>query len=69
MNIESAPTSEKEMTYEEALLYCTFCNHNGNTDWRLPTRDECEYLAIYTMWYLNDPSSYWEDYVMPVRDV
>lgn len=52
--IELAPPSSKMMVYEEALLYCTFCNHNGYTDWRLPTKSEYfnwEYRAGY--WFQN----------------
>ena len=43
--IEFAPLSEKRMTYEEALLYCTFCNHDGYTDWRMLTKGEWYALA------------------------
>ena len=38
--IELAPQSEKIMTYEEALLYCSFLDHDGNRDWRIPTFEE-----------------------------
>lgn len=30
--------------WDEANLYCTFCNHNGYTDWRLPTIEELDYI-------------------------
>ena len=38
--IEVAPRSGIIMTYEEAILYCVFCDHNGYSDWRMPTFDE-----------------------------
>jgi hypothetical protein len=58
--IELAPTSENEMTYEEAVLYCAFCRHNGYNDWRLPTKDEyymdAEISIEHTMsWYSEAP--------------
>jgi hypothetical protein len=68
--ISVAPKTDNKMSYEEALLYCQFCNHNGYTDWRLPTLDE--YLSIgmhnFCWWasslYLNN-----RKYVIPVRSV
>lgn len=39
-DIEYAPLSEHEMTFDEAVLYCTFCRHNNHTDWRIPTWEE-----------------------------
>jgi hypothetical protein len=38
--IEVAPSSDVWMTYNEAVIYCQFLEHNGHTDWRLPTYDE-----------------------------
>jgi|694.fasta_scaffold00172_78 hypothetical protein len=68
-----APISEKEMTYSEAILYCTFCQHDDYTDWRLPTKDE--YFAEdeivtgcwNTGWY-NDAMT-GRRIVCPVRDI
>ncbi len=65
--IELAPTSENEMTYEEAVLYCAFCRHSGYNDWRLPTKEEyyadAEISIEHTMaWYsqaLNDIHHWW----------
>lgn len=69
MNIEVAPISKNEMTYEEAILYCQFLEHNGCRDWRLPTLDE--YYLICTRscsWFIDlDTEQLW--YVVPVRDV
>jgi hypothetical protein len=69
--IESAPISAKSMTYAEALLYCQFCDHNGYTDWRMPTVEES-----YIYWkYQKDNTGGWYTYssslkncqVIPVR--
>lgn len=69
MNIEVAPRSKNEMTYEEAILYCQFLEHGGYRDWRLPTLDE--YYLICTRscsWFIDlDTEQLW--YVVPVRDV
>lgn len=68
MNIEIAPHSEKPMTYNEAVLYCAFCRHNGHSDWRLPTRDEYEsdlYIG-FAGWYLDDSKSGYSWYVILV---
>lgn len=69
--IELAPTSSNNMTYEEALLYCSFCDHNGNTDWRMPTRDEYDVDTTIYGWTVSEndlmgPIKMW---VTPVRDV
>lgn len=69
--IEIAPRSmNDDMTYEGAILYCTFCTHNGHTDWRMPTGDEyIEYLGI-SGWYVGrDTFMYHAWHVTPVRDV
>ena len=38
--LEFAPLSENRMTYNEAMLYCAFCTHNGYSDWRMITHEE-----------------------------
>jgi hypothetical protein len=45
-----APRSAKPMTYDEALLYCSFCDHDGYTDWRLPTKEEYFYGPTIFGW-------------------
>jgi hypothetical protein len=73
--IELAPSSESRMSYDEALLYCQFCNHNGYTDWRLPTA--YEYFrgpashAIELSWYVDIDEPYIDVGlpVVPVRDI
>ena len=49
--LEVGPVSSKFLTYEEAVLYCTFCEHGGYTDWRLPTWAEYCYLPSLIGWY------------------
>ncbi len=68
--IERAPISENKMTFEEAILYCQFCNHNGYTDWRMPTADEwiCDVDIPFSSWYISDPDVY-ASCVVPVRDI
>lgn len=70
--IQIAPKTAYEMTYEEALLYCAFCNHNGYSDWRLPTQHEYEGGIGLTMsWYINRIIAHdtptW--HTTPIRDV
>ena len=53
--IEFAPTTANMITYDEAVLYCFFCNYNGHTDWRLPTEYEySEYLTGSFCWDIAD---------------
>lgn len=83
--IEYAPSSSSFITYDEALLYCTFCKYNGHTDWRMPTFDEwIEHrvgvnpkVKLYR-WYVgrdqgvttfNNSLLPHKWYVVPVRDV
>ena len=65
--IEFAPKSENQMSYAEAVLYCNFCDHDGYTDWRMPTLNE----VIGTLnngWYHGCKSQLsWP--VTPVRDI
>jgi hypothetical protein len=68
--IELAPITQNKMTYEEAILYCQFCNHDGYTDWRLPTFFESNLL--HRCWYY--PYSGLREIVelrqvIPLRDV
>lgn len=67
--IALAPNSVTEMIYDEALLYCTFCNHDGYSDWRMPTFHEYIYTDMINGWYLTatDMAASWP--ITPVRDV
>lgn len=52
--IEVTPATDNKMSYTEAVLYSIFCNHNGYTDWRMPT--QYEWLSDDRMlgcWYEN----------------
>lgn len=68
--IALAPRSRDEMSYDQAILYCTFCNHNGHKDWRMPRYKEyLEHNGIIG-WYLNrDEDEYNTWCVIPVRDI
>jgi hypothetical protein len=44
--IDFAQTSANVMSYDEALLYCAFCNYGGHKDWRLPTYKEFRAYAM-----------------------
>lgn len=67
--IQVAPTVKIWMSYEEAVLYCSFCNHDGYSDWRLPTLEQAHSANIVTnSWYQESVSKLtW--YVTPVREL
>ncbi len=66
--IECAPRSEELFRYEEAVLYCQFCNHNGHNDWRMPTNHEWNTTIGLMGWYVES-IAHQPHYVTPVRDV
>ena len=73
--IEIAPsdTTENEMTYEEAILFCSFLEYNDHRDWRLPTHEEWREHNL-TGWYIAREHGYVYDmllkwWVCPVRDI
>jgi hypothetical protein len=71
--IEIAPKSYK-MKKDEAVLYCQFCNHNGRTDWRLPTFQEWVSYKSISGWYADRIINLYigqvdEHPVCPVRDI
>lgn len=49
--IQKAPISCKMLTYDEAFLYCISCEHDGYTDWRMPTMSEWNHTKGMTGWY------------------
>lgn len=73
--IEIAPRSLNDMSFEEALLYCIFCDHAGHKDWRLPTSKEYRGYAIIFSWYDDYShinfgfSKGFRRYVTPVRTI
>jgi hypothetical protein len=74
--IMTAPTSNKRLSYDEALLYCQFCNYKGYTDWCMPTDNEYRMIMNdgerLIGWTRND-DGYFNDimirYVTPIRIV
>lgn len=70
--IEYAVRSKYTMTYEDAVMYCFFLEHDGHRDWRLPVFAEYNPrpLLFHSCWYqgegkLTVDSTQW--YVQPVR--
>lgn len=65
-----APRSKNEITYEDAILYCTFCDWDGYSNWRLPTWAEYikgSHIGL-NAWYDGSVSQLlW--YAVPVRDI
>ena len=51
--IELAPYIGRELTYDEAWLYCATLDFKNHRDWRMPTRAEYEHHdSIYaTAWH------------------
>lgn len=55
--LEFAPPSPP-LTYNNALLYCAFCRHQGYTDWRMPTPIELiNHHKGGQSWYVCDDRS------------
>jgi formylglycine-generating enzyme required for sulfatase activity len=72
LNVEVAPRSENKMTFDEAQMYCLFCQHNGKKNWRLPTRHEWETIYGWEtpVWLVENDNVVINEmwYVQPVRD-
>lgn len=73
MKIEMAPVSGFLMTYDEAVMYCFLCTHNGHKDWRIPdwheyTDYQSEEFAVWDTSEANAPL-YLIREVMPVRTI
>ena len=68
--IEFAPEASTGLTYEEAVLYCTFCRYGGHSDWRLPTKDEFNDNVNLFGWYVGRKRREGDSWVVtPVRDI
>lgn len=67
--IELAPVSKKPMSYDEALLYCQFCDHGSYTDWRMPTVTEYIFTGKNILgWYVRTTGTLArKELVTPVR--
>ena len=70
--IELAPSTENEMTYEEAILYCQFLEYDGHRDWRIPTKKEWSDYR-YNIWgwhkHYGVLIMHVKHIVTPVRDI
>lgn len=70
--IELALSTENEMTYDDALLYCQFLDYDDHTDWRMPTKEEWSDYR-YNIWGWHNNSGILimnvKHAVTPVRDV
>lgn len=68
-SVEQAPPSINNMTYNEALIYCTFLDYRGKHDWRLPTEDEVDGNRWF-VWNLDDKNNHNVKWcVLPVRSI
>jgi hypothetical protein len=78
--LEIAPVSPTAMSYDDALLYCQFLEHDGYRDWRMPTAEEYDQFIIggrMIAWYVGRRQYYRrvtdgscvEAWVYPVRNV
>jgi hypothetical protein len=67
--LELAPEVKQYMTYDEALLYCQFLDHNDHKDWRIPTKAEHDEYGIKACWHTERTDSFPTWNVCPVRDV
>ena len=70
MSIEISPTTDKEFTYDEAVMYCFFLIVDGKKGWRLPTQDEYNSSPNIWGWHQDDHRVLTFDLykVTPVRD-
>ena len=74
--IELSPIEyERELTYDEAILYCFSLNIDGKVGWRLPTLPELKAeLNVRDFWHRYDGEEFvdfakWQLWVRPVRDL
>lgn len=67
--LEFADRSDRQMSYDDAVLYCSFLRSGGWTDWRLPTEQEnTDEVGLFGHWYEGRT---WPSmcYVVPVRSI
>lgn len=78
MSVQWAPPSTSAITYDEAVLYCKFCNHGGYIDWRLPVYYEWQLIGKQVTnihhypWFAGYDAYYSSDsvyFAVPVRDI
>ena len=78
MNVQRAPRSKREITFDEAFAYCLTLRFRGYKDWRLPNLEEFQELGGEggSLWFYeyhpDDEFDYSDDeimqFVIPVRD-
>ena len=70
MSIEIAEVSDKNFTYDEAVIYCFFLEINGKKGWRLPTKQEYNSSNNIWGWYQDDERQHLLTLyrITPVRD-
>jgi hypothetical protein len=70
MSIEIAEVSDKNFTYEEAVMYCFFFKIDGKRGWRLPTKQEYNSSNNIWGWYQDDERQHLLTVyrITPVRD-
>ena len=69
--IELAPYIGRELTYDEAWLYCATLDFKNHRDWRMPTVAEYgRHFGIYGWFEGSAPyiPSYEYNMITPVRD-
>ena len=71
MSIEIAEVSDKNFTYEEAVMYCFFLEIDGKKGWRLPTEHEYNAYTNIWGWYQDDERQHLLNLyrITPVRDI
>ena len=71
MSIEIAEVSDKNFTYEEAVMYCFFLEIDGKKGWRLPTEREYNSYNNIWGWYQDDERQHKLTIyrITPVRDI
>ena len=71
MSIEIAEVSDKNFTYDEAVIYCFFLQIDGKKGWRLPTEREYNSYNNIWGWYQDDErnKNLHHFRITPVRDI
>ena len=70
MSIEIEEVSDKNFTYNEAVVYCFFLEIHGKKGWRLPTKQEYNSSNNIWGWYQDDERQHLLTLyrITPVRD-
>ena len=58
MNIEiSSKEYEKQLNWDDAMMYCQLLTIDNKNDWRLPTKEELHYIYNYENDFVR--GNYW----------